>query len=376
MDIPEYYILVKDHGDEIDMISLTSVEQTKSDFSDQKLLKEFNNYLQFYDDETGIKMNIYVYDPINLCYALFLHKYDIKTVSKILETLEEKGYKPTCDKLLSKDGEEIKINDFKDMFKLSGGSYHDYDDDIALEGGNLFNSVAELFKKGINRVVSLVTNPIRVDAPPYYRDFLSTYGNLAIQQIIICKTPIQETFNTILNTISFGQWDKKKEELKYDNMFHLFAICKLVSGQYVRLEKNEVLSINMVDPSSYKSAKSIEIGYYTQVRPFNLNEFHQRALDAVGKERLYLYRGNSTNCQMFIYDLLNNSGLINSDIQEFVMQKAGDLIGSLPTIAQKLIQGVTDVGGFFNHVLYGAGLINKKYKMIHNKYGGSLMYVN
>ena len=60
---------------------------------------------------------------------------------------------------------------------------------------------------------------------------------------------------------------------------------------------------------------------------------HQRALNAVGKERLYLYRGDSTNCRSFINDLLENSGVMNSEIKGFVMnarcQKFGQFIANI-----------------------------------------------
>ena len=56
------------------------------------------------------------------------------------------------------------------------------------------------------------------------------------------------------------------------------------------------------------------------------------------------------------------------------MQDAKSLVSSLPIFEQKFIQGVTDIGGFFNHVFYGAGLM-AKYKVKNNKFGGSLMSV-
>jgi len=377
IELPNYYILVKQSNDELDFISIASMEQTKQDLNDCKILQEFNNYLQLYDAECDLIINVYHYGKHNLCYGLFLHQYPINTVSKIINLLNEK-YKPCCDCLLNEHDEELEINDFKDIFKLAGSAYHNYDDDIQLEndlhGGNLFNSVAELFKNGFNRVKNLITNPIRVNAPPYYRSFLETFGNLLIEEITICKTPIQAVFNGILNAISFGQWDKSKAELNYDNMYHLFMICKLVSGQYVRLEKNDTLSINLVNASSFKNAKSIYLGNYNQVIPFNLNQMHEKALNAVGKERLYLYRGDSTNYQLFIHDLLNNSGLMNEPIKSFIMQDANAIVSSLPTFAQKLMQGVTDTSAFFNHVLYGAGLL-EKYKIKNNKHGGSLMFI-
>jgi hypothetical protein len=63
--------------------------------------------------------------------------------------------------------------------------YRHYDDldDGEIKGGNFFNLVAEMFRNGFNRVKDLIVNPIRVNAPPYYRTFLETYENVLIKEI-------------------------------------------------------------------------------------------------------------------------------------------------------------------------------------------------
>ena len=241
--------------------------------------------------------------------------------------------------------------------------------------GNLFSSIAEMFRTGFNRVKSLITNPIRLNAPPYYRSFLEKYENIKITEILICKTPIQSTFNTILNAVSFGKWNETKDKLNYDQMYHLFMICKLEGGLIVRVEKNQVLNIALVDIQSYKTAKCIYLTNYKQIVPVNLNQMHEKALNAVGKERLYLYNASSTNCQLFINDLLENSGLMNETIKEFVMQSADKLINSLPPLVQNFVNGITNTASFFDHLYFGAGLMQKRKLIIKNKHGGSIMMI-
>ena len=102
---------------------------------------------------------------------------------------------------------------------------------------------------------------------------------------------------------------------------------------------------------------------------------HERALNAVGKERLYLYNASSTNCQLFINDLLENSRLMNETIKKFVMQDAGTLINSLPPLVQNFINGVTNAASMFDHILYGAGLMQLNKPMLKNRYGGSIMLI-
>ena len=106
----------------------------------------------------------------------------------------------------------VEINDFKDIFNLADCEYQEYDAlHKEFKGGNLFNSIAEMFRSGFNRIKNLITNPIRLNSPTYYRSFLENYGNIKIKEILICKTPIQSTFNIILNAVSFGSGRKQKK---------------------------------------------------------------------------------------------------------------------------------------------------------------------
>eukprot|EP01080_Neovahlkampfia_damariscottae_P007872 gene7872-12341_t len=119
----------------MDVISIGTMEQTKDDFSDCKILQEFNNYLQVYDKECDLIVNIYHYNKNNIHYGLFLHIYPIDVVEKVLNNLNN-HLTVCCDCLLDNDGNEIKINNYPDVLGLTS--------DEILKGGNLFNSVAEL----------------------------------------------------------------------------------------------------------------------------------------------------------------------------------------------------------------------------------------
>ena len=378
LKLPHYYIFVSEDDNSITLITPQPLEQTKKDFPVGKYYNKFqyDNYVELYNIANNFYVKVYHYNKDNLCYGLFLHKYPMHVVYNVLKEAE-KNNQICCDRILNKENEMINIKDFKDIFDLADCEYieHDKIPHEELKGGNLFTSIAEMFRTGFNRVKSLITNPIRLNAPPYYRSFLESYGNIKIKEILICKTPIQSTFNTILNAVSFGKWNETKDKLNYDQMYHLFMICKLEGGLIARVEKNQVLNIALFDVSSYKTEKCIHLANYAGIVPVNLNQMHQRALNAVGKERLYLYNASSTNCQLLINDLLENSGLMNETIKKFVMQSADKLINSLPPLVQNFIIGVTNTASMFDHILYGAGLMQLNKPMIKNRYGGSIMSI-
>ena len=79
-------------------------------------------------------------------------------VCNILKEVEKKN-KVFWVCILNKENEMVKINDFKDMFDLADCEYQEYDAPHQVKGGNLFTSIAEMFRTGFNRVKSLITNP-------------------------------------------------------------------------------------------------------------------------------------------------------------------------------------------------------------------------
>jgi hypothetical protein len=112
--------------------------------------------------------------------------------------------------------------------------------------------------------------------------------------------------------ISFSNWQKKKDELNYDDMFHLFGVACLITNEYVLFEKNQVLGIRLINKNYFKNAKSIYVSLYLENCPsFNLNTMHERCLVNIEPERMFFYHGDSYICQHFIYQMFISSGLMN-----------------------------------------------------------------
>jgi len=166
LKLPYYYIFVSEDDNSITLITSQPIEQTKKDFSSKTYYnkEQYDNYQEFYDPIKKFYIKVYHYDKDNLCYGLFLHKYPMDIVYNVLKEVE-KNNQICCNCILDKENEMININDFKDMFDLADCEYQEYDHSHnELKGGNLFNSIAEMFRSGFNRVKSLITNPIRLNA--------------------------------------------------------------------------------------------------------------------------------------------------------------------------------------------------------------------
>lgn len=224
-------------------------------------------------------------------------------------------------------------------------------------GGNIFDNIKKMLQTG--RIV-------RLDQPPIYKEFLSKYGNIPIDSIQVCKKPIQKIFDKIINVISFGKWGDTKSELGYDDMFHLFLYIRLKTGERLRMEKNEILNIAHVNYSDIKNDPYVKCMMvpYNKLSPLTLNELNNNAVEVFGQDQIYIYRGDSWNCQKFVTNILEASNLLaysgqiggesySQKLYDFINQDTFKLISSLPKITQRLIQGTTDLAGFFNFLTNG-----------------------
>jgi hypothetical protein len=193
---------------------------------------------------------------------------------------------------------------------------------------------------------------VRLDFPPKERALLQTYGNLEITHITVCRSPIVDALNKVLNVVSFGKWDNLRKGYGYDTMFHLFMLVRFLNNSTVRIEKNEVIRINNTFQLS-KDVQSIDVPLLG--KKLTLNEMFNTTIQRVGQERVFRYNAFSTNCQMFIMDVLESNGLMNESLKAFIYQDMKQIVEKLPSFTQKIGKATTDLAHRLNILAEGAG---------------------
>lgn len=236
------------------------------------------------------------------------------------------------------------------------GVFHEFSNVITSSIKKIDDKI-KMIPKIIQNIPDALKGP-RKNYPPFFRDFKKKYGNIPIVNILVCKTPISETINTVLNLISSGQFEENKRKFKYDNMFHIFLILELSSvnddKRYVRLEKNQVLNIGFIKKDDKKLKNNIcEQVYIYDDDPLTINILLDRTLKNQG-ESMFLYNGINNNCQIFINNVLASSNLITPELEEFILQDTSKIIGELPKLSKQIIKGTTDLAGIFDILMYGA----------------------
>lgn len=208
--------------------------------------------------------------------------------------------------------------------------------------------------------IKYLTKGIRRDYPPFFRNFKKENGDIRIIRIQACRSPIEKSYNTIINLISLGKFNKLKNKLNYDDMQHTYLLLTLETGAIIRLEKNQVLNVGFFNP--IKKYDCVEV--FLNGKYLTLNILLDNAYNKIG-DKFFLYNAKNNNCQIFVTNILKYSGLLNKQIDKFINQNTNEIIGNLSYATQKIINSVTNIAALSDVLLYGRRLpiiknINKR----------------
>lgn len=226
-----------------------------------------------------------------------------------------------------------------------------------LEGSGL----KEVLQGAVSRLRGF-SKGVRLDFPPTERSILKIYGYETIVAITICRAPIFEVLDKLLNVISFNKWSQLKQENNFDKMFHLYLILKLSNNSMIRIEKNHVVNIS----SSFKIDEKAETyNVNLNLEKITVNDLLNNTINKVGKEQVFKYSPWSNNCQRFCLDVLESNGFLTDQSRAFIYQDITELVKKLPWYTKHFGQSVTDTVHRLNIAVEGEGFNKKKKK---NKY--------
>ena len=142
----------------------------------------------------------------------------------------------------------------------------------------------------IGGIIRDITKTIFGYMPKNVKKALKQIGDNVPHSFIVMRAPVQKYINTLLNVISFGQWDELKAKHNYDDFFHL-SIVFTIGGQQWRLEKNEIIKLVPYVPR--EGEETVNLG--SSVDAKTLNEIFMETIGRVGEEQFYRYNAWSFN---------------------------------------------------------------------------------
>lgn len=217
---------------------------------------------------------------------------------------------------------------------------------------SLLSGVRDKARHAINKQVSklpdVITNrlSVRMALNPKVIDLMRQYGSQNIVDMACVREPIKKGVEIALNLITLGKYGKNQKRLNYDTMFHLFLRLTLASGTVIRFERNQVIEARVeknLNPRDDMMKVPLK-GMTT-----NWNSLWQNTFKQIG-DRIFVYDAITNNCQKFVRDVLASNGLLNPQLELFIVQDAEAVV---PEFADWIGRGVTDLAAQVDHLIYG-----------------------
>lgn len=199
----------------------------------------------------------------------------------------------------------------------------------------------------------------RDDFPREMKAVLEQHGVTGIKHLFVARCPIKGMINKAMNLMSFGQWNKSKGELPYDDIYHLYLGIELETGQRYILEKDTFVVL-APDNGKYNDRGSTTMNV-TIMRPWTLGELVTSGLQAMGVQGFFSYNGFKNNCQHFINGVLEGSARRGAiyypkNVKDFVMQNTEALISSMHGGVHKFMDMLETASSHADMAIRGAGL--------------------
>ena len=213
--------------------------------------------------------------------------------------------------------------------------------------------------KGLKEILTKVKQKLFFPANKLPGDSQKVFNRFRDRMVVgftVGRKPVQSAVEKAINIITLGGWEKRKKELAYDKMFHLFLIVHLRGGS-IKVEKNE--RINITTNTSTAGAETIEVPYEGK---HTLDVVLENAKKSMGEHNFFQYNAFENNCQDFVLGILRANGVASAEASSFVKQDAKALLEKMPSFVGKIAQAATDLAGKAKEVMTGQGAHRKKIK--------------
>ena len=138
-------------------------------------------------------------------------------------------------------------------------------------------------------------------------------------------------------------------DLHYDDIYHLALIVKTTSREFT-LERNQTVSTGAV--RSFEDTRDVAI-----TAGLTFGKFVEDG-EKVSKQPFWQYNPVTSNCQIFVTDLLKGSSLLTSDLRTFINQDAVGLLKNA-SATRRIAETISNIGHRLDVLLTGAGEIKE-----------------
>jgi hypothetical protein len=203
--------------------------------------------------------------------------------------------------------------------------------------GKLKNVYDKVVGKSRPKILLDSIRDVKSKYPENVQRLLNTIGNNRVSNIKICRSVVPKYLETLLNLISFGEFNKAKIKNNFDTFYHLYMTFDIDNKTYM-LEKNQLINLSGA-PKKCDNMISVKGGGFT------LNEMLENARRKLGDTNFFTYDAFERNCQAFITAILKANNISTPESEKFIYQNIEGLKRDLPNYVPKVTKFLTDVGG-------------------------------
>jgi len=197
----------------------------------------------------------------------------------------------------------------------------------------------------------------RKHAPPAVRTFLEKTQGQTITSIQAGRHPISSNLQKVFNVLTFGNYEKERNRMGYNDVYHSFVVITLNNGQRWKIEKNNVVEVQPYRPSEKDQLFQVQLIESTTPADLlqNAEKYQETHED---RPNFWTYDHKNNNCQYFVDDILKGNKKImtnEKEAAEFTVQpnihQTVDTLDKLVPIAKHIPNFIGGLHRFY----YGDG---------------------
>ena len=203
-------------------------------------------------------------------------------------------------------------------------------------------------------IYNVVTNPTKAlgSMPKPIMEFNEKYGTYDITSVVICKEPLSDSLQRIIDSASRGELLKNLKNSQYDDLYHLYANVYLKHSttgktKSFRIEKNQRVEVfdTIVPPKGGVKGKCMSV---PNIKPNTAWLSFWKNAD----KNSFRYNSTTYNCQNFLKRRLEEMDLLTPELLEFIIQPIDELIPGA-AVLKALASGVTSAASILQNIYVG-----------------------
>jgi hypothetical protein len=147
-----------------------------------------------------------------------------------------------------------------------------------------------------------------------------------ITKITLCKKPFTDTFDWVLNLLSFGDYGFKKKKHNF-TVYHCYIILHCEDGSIIKIDKQARVKCKYIQDKQCDDVVKLDVKFDFATTPYRMLLNTQRYMGT--RYNNYCFVRN--NCSSFMKAMLISNNILDDEYLDFAKQDALNYMNSIET---------------------------------------------